>query len=54
MGADGVTYPSVISQPIHDADFTWDSPPEDMEYETIYLSNFAYGMDPYLVSISTN
>ena len=43
VGSDGVTYPSVISQPIPHG-LTWDSTEEDMEYETIYLSNFAYGM----------
>ena len=49
-GADGVTYPSVISQPIYDAKaMNWDSPPEDMEYEVFYLINFEYGMDPILV-----
>ena len=50
VGADGVTYPSVISQPIYDAKaMNWDSPPEDMEYEVFYLINFEYGMDPILV-----
>lgn len=41
--ANGVMYPSVISQPIHHG-FTWDSTEEDIEYAIIYLSNFAYGM----------
>jgi len=45
IGNVGVTYPSVISQPI-DHGFTWESYPEDyIECATIYLSNFARGME---------
>jgi hypothetical protein len=43
VGNDGVTYPSVVSQPIPHGE-TWDSTEEDIEYAEIYLSNFAYGM----------
>ena len=39
----------LLMQPIHHVGFTWDSPPEDMEYEIIYLNNFVYGMDSVLV-----
>ncbi|KAF8956757.1 hypothetical protein BDZ97DRAFT_1955756 [Flammula alnicola] len=42
VGSDGVTYPSVISQPIPHG-FTWDCTEEDIECATIYLSNFAHG-----------
>ncbi|KAF8956777.1 kinase-like domain-containing protein [Flammula alnicola] len=41
VGNDGVTYPSVISQPLPHG-FTWDCTEEDIEYAIIYLSNFAH------------
>ncbi|KAF8960479.1 kinase-like domain-containing protein [Flammula alnicola] len=42
VGSDGVTYPSVISQPIPHG-FTWDCPEDHIDCATIYLSNFARG-----------
>ena len=44
VGNDGITYPSVISQPIPHG-FTWDGSDEDMEYAHIYLSNFKFAYD---------
>ncbi|KAF8958726.1 kinase-like domain-containing protein [Flammula alnicola] len=41
VGSDGVTYPSVISQPIPHG-FTWDCPEDHIDCATIYLSNFAH------------
>ena len=52
VGSDGVTYPSVISQPISNNGFTWDSSDDDMERAEIYLSNFAYGMQVGLITFS--
>ena len=51
VGDDGITYLSVISQPIHHG-FIWDSSEEDMEYAHIYSSNFAYGMQIELIIFS--
>ena len=52
VGSDGITYPSVISQPISNNGFTWDSSEDDMEHAEIYLSNFAYGMQAGLIAFS--
>jgi hypothetical protein len=53
VGSDGITYPSVVSQPIPH-NYTWDSSPLDWEYSIIYLSNFAYGMQTELFIVSSN
>lgn len=41
QGTDGVTYPSVKSQPIPHG-YTWDSTAEDIIHTEIYLSNYAH------------
>ena len=48
VGSDGITYPSVKSQPIPHY-YTWDSPEIDWELSSLYLSNFAYGMQSELI-----
>ena len=48
QGSDGVTYPSVKSQPIPHG-CTWDSTVTDIMYTRLYLSNYAHGM--YLVFV---
>ena len=53
VGSDGITYPSVVSQPIPHH-YTWDSSPLDWEHSIIYLSNFAYGMQTELFIVSSN
>ena len=45
QGTDGVTYPSVRSQPIP-LGCTWDSTATDIMYAQLYLSNYAHGMYP--------
>ena len=45
QGSDGVTYPSVRSQPIPHG-CTWDSTVTDIMYTKLYLSNYAHGMYP--------
>jgi hypothetical protein len=42
-GIDGVTYPSVKSQPFTSG-FTWDCPTEDILCAEIYLTNYARGI----------
>ena len=52
VGSDGITYPSVISQPFP-AFRTWNSTALDMEMCTVYLSNFGYGMQTEPIVFST-
>ena len=47
VGSDGITYPTVKSQPIPHH-YTWDSSELDWEYSEIYLNNFSYGMQSSL------
>ena len=48
VGSDGIAYPSVKSQPIPHY-YTWDSSELDWELSSLYLSNFAYGMQSELI-----
>ena len=42
VGSDGITYPSVKSEPIPHH-YTWDSSDFDWEFSWIFLNNFSYG-----------